>query len=147
MKNCIEIFKKNDKAKIPQKATACSAGWDLFACLDHELTLFSGDTFLVPTGVAAALPSSDYVGLIFARSGLGAKFGVSLPNGVGVIDSDYRGEIFVSLKNFGKNNYVISPGDRIAQLVVLPICNFPLVEVSSLSNTERGESGFGSTGK
>jgi dUTP pyrophosphatase len=145
LKNYIEILRKKSNAVLPKKATEGSAGFDLHACLETCRVLAPGDIFLTPTGISLGLPGSGYVGLIFARSGLGTK-NISLPNGVGVIDSDYRGEIFVSLKNFGTTSYTITPNDRIAQLVILPISNLPFREVTKLENTARGEAGFGSTG-
>ena len=130
---------------LPSRATAGSAGWDLYACLEEELTVAPRQLVTIPTGIAMALPGPEYVGLIFARSGLGVKHGISLSNGVGVIDSDYRGEIRVGLMNHGPADYVIQPGDRIAQLVVLPVALPQLVEAASLEDTARGEGGFGST--
>lgn len=100
-----------------------------------------------PTGLAIALPSADYVALVFARSGLGIKQGVCLANGVGVIDSDYRGEIGVGLVNLGDNPYTVRPGDRIAQLMVTPVVRPTVVPVSELDETDRGAGGFGSTGR
>ena len=101
----------------------------------------------IPTGIAIALPSADYVALVFARSGLGIKHGVALSNGVGVIDSDYRGEIRVGLTNLSDVPYTVQPGDRIAQLMVTPVVRPALVQVEELDETQRGTGGFGSTGK
>ena len=101
----------------------------------------------LPTGIAIALPSADYVALVFARSGLGVKHGVALANGVGVIDSDYRGEIRVGLVNQSDVPYTIQPGDRVAQLAVMPVVQARLERVETLDETERGAGGFGSTGK
>ena len=101
----------------------------------------------IPTGIAIALPSAEYVALVFARSGLGIKHGVTLSNGVGVIDSDYRGEIRVGLTNLSDTPYTVSPGDRIAQLAVMPVVQARLEVCGSLDETERGQGGFGSTGK
>lgn len=145
--NCIKIIKKRAKAILPARATNGSAGLDLFACIDEKIILEPGQSVLVPTGVAIELPSADMAAFIFARSGLSVKFGVALSNSVGVVDSDYRGEIFVSLKNFSNNSYEIKCFERIAQLIVMPVCCLPLMEVVELSDTFRGESGFGSTGK
>jgi dUTP pyrophosphatase len=131
----------------PYYATSGSAGMDLPACLDRPLTINPGERVAVPTGIAISIPSHDYVGLIFARSSLGYKKGITLPNAVGVIDSDYRGEIFVALTNISDSPYVINPGERIAQLVIMPVCIAQLEVVDSLSDTERGEGAFGSTGK
>ena len=114
--------------------------------MEEEITLRPGDLAVIPTGIAIGLPGPDYVALVFARSGLGVKHGISLSNGVGVIDSDYRGEIQVGLCNLGNQPYTIRPEERIAQLVVTPVCLLPLEEVEVLDETGRGEGGFGSTG-
>ena len=146
MQTTLKIQKKNPKAILPKRATEGSAGMDLYACMEEEITLRPGDLAVIPTGIAIGLPGPDYVALVFARSGLGAKHGISLSNGVGVIDSDYRGEIQVGLCNLGNQPYTIRPEERIAQLVVTPVCLLPLEEVEVLDETGRGEGGFGSTG-
>lgn len=146
MQTTLKIQKKNPKAILPKRATEGSAGMDLYACMEEEITLRPGDLAVIPTGIAIGLPGSDYVALVFARSGLGVKHGISLSNGVGVIDSDYRGEIQVGLCNLGNQPYTIRPEERIAQLVVTPVCLLPLEEVEVLDETGRGEGGFGSTG-
>lgn len=128
-------------------ATPGAAAMDLCACIGAPLELQPGALCSVPSGVAVALPSSDYVALVFARSGLGTKHGVALSNGVGVIDSDYRGEISMGLTNLSPVPYTIQPGDRVAQLAVLPVARPGLRFVEELSATARGEGGFGSTGK
>ena len=120
---------------------------DLCACVDEAVTLNAGERRLVPTGIAIALPSPEYVALVFARSGLGIKRGVCLSNGVGVIDSDYRGEIGVGLVNLGDAPYTVQPGDRIAQLMVVPVVQPAVTVVDDLDETERGAGGFGSTGR
>ena len=132
---------------LPKFATAGAACMDLCACIDAPVTLEAGARALIPTGIAIALPSADYVALVFARSGLGIKQGVCLSNGVGVIDSDYRGEIGVGLVNLGQSAYTVQPGDRIAQLMVTPVVQPTVVQVSELDNTDRGAGGFGSTGR
>lgn len=132
---------------LPKFATAGAACMDLCACIDAPVTLEAGARALIPTGIAIALPSADYVALVFARSGLGIKQGVCLSNGVGVIDSDYRGEIGVGLVNLGQSAYTVRPGDRIAQLMVTPVVQPTVVQVSALDNTDRGAGGFGSTGR
>ena len=132
---------------LPKFATAGAACMDLCACVDAPVTLEAGARALIPTGIAIALPSADYVALVFARSGLGIKQGVCLSNGVGVIDSDYRGEIGVGLVNLGQSAYTVRPGDRIAQLMVTPVVQPTVVQVSELDNTDRGAGGFGSTGR
>ena len=132
---------------LPKFATAGAACMDLCACLDEAVTLQAGERRLIPTGIAIALPSADYVALVFARSGLGIKQGVCLSNGVGVIDSDYRGELRVALFNESDTDYTIRDGDRIAQLMVTPVVQPTVVQVSELDDTGRGAGGFGSTGR
>ena len=132
---------------LPHFATGGAACMDLCACMDESITLNAGERHLVPTGIAIALPSAEYVALVFARSGLGIKKGVCLSNGVGVIDSDYRGEIGVGLVNLGDAPYTVQPGDRIAQLIVVPVVQPTLTVVDTLDETERGAGGFGSTGR
>lgn len=143
----LNFCKISEKARTPKKATSGSAGADLCACIDSPITLEPGKRVLVPTGIAIALPESNYAAFIFARSGLGVKHGITLSNGVGVIDSDYRGELRVGLCNLGDEPYTIKCGERIAQLVVMKVENFSFSEVPSLDSTERGTGGFGSTGR
>ena len=131
----------------PFYASAGAAAMDLCACMDEAVVLAPRSLVSIPTGIAIALPSADYVALIFARSGLGVKHGVSLSNGVGVIDSDYRGELRVGLTNLSDTPYTVQPGDRIAQLAVMPVVQAELERVDSLDDTGRGTGGFGSTGK
>ena len=132
---------------LPRFATAGAACMDLCACIDEAVTLAAGERRLVPTGIAIALPSADYVALVFARSGMGFRHGIALSNGVGVIDSDYRGEISVGLVNLSQDSYTIQPGDRIAQLMVTPVVRPVLVQAEELDETDRGAGGFGSTGR
>ena len=143
----LKIKKLKENAKVPARATAGSAGMDLYACIDEPKTLAPGKLLLIPTGIAIELPSAEYVAYIFARSGLGIKHGICLANGVGVVDSDYRGEVCVGLCNVSDEEYTINPFERIAQMVISPVSLMPTVEVTELSSTERGEGGFGSTGK
>lgn len=131
----------------PHFATAGAAAMDLCACIDAPVTLAPGARTLVPTGIAIALPDTQHVALVFARSGLGIKKGICLSNGVGVIDSDYRGQIGVGLVNLSDEDYTIQPGDRIAQLMVVPVVQPVLTFVEELDETERGQGGFGSTGR
>ncbi len=131
----------------PFYASAGAAAMDLCACVDEPVTVEPRALVSIPTGIAIALPSAEYVALVFARSGLGIKHGITLSNGVGVIDSDYRGEIRVGLTNLSDTAYTISPGDRIAQLAVMPVVQARLEVCGSLDETERGQGGFGSTGK
>lgn len=142
----LKIKKVHENAVIPHRATEGSAGLDLCACIDEPITLAGGETALIPTGLAIALPSAQYGAFVFARSGLSIKHGIGLLNSVGVIDSDYRGEIKVGVINQIKEAYTIQPGERIAQLVVMPVSVMPVEEAESLDETERGSGGFGSTG-
>ena len=132
---------------LPQFATPGSAAMDLRACLDGPVTLQAGARAVIPTGLAMALPSADYVALVFARSGLGIKKGVCLSNGVGVIDSDSRGEIAVGLVNLSGEDYTVQPGDRIAQLMVVPVVQPTVTLADELDETDRGSGGLGSTGR
>ena len=131
----------------PFYATAGAAAMDLCACVDAPVEVAPRALVSIPTGIAIALPSAEYVAPVFARSGLGIKHGIALSNGVGVIDSDYRGQLTVGLVNHGDVPYTIQPGDRIAQLMVLPILRPTLTVVEDLDETERGSGGFGSTGR
>ena len=131
----------------PYYATPGAAAMDLHACLDEPVTIPSGGRAVIPTGIAIALPSPDFVALIFARPGLGVKFGIAPSNCVGVIDSDYRGEIKVGLQNSGDKDYTIRPGDRIAQMAILPVVQAELEQADELDETARGIGGFGSTGR
>ncbi len=140
------IKKVREQAVTPTRGSVESAGLDISACIDEPFTLEPWQKTLIPTGIAVALPSGT-VGLMCGRSGLGTKFGVSLSNGVGVIDSDYRGELHVGLVNRSDTPYVIKPSERIAQLLVVPIMLPTVVLTDSLDETERGENGLGSTGR
>lgn len=139
--------KVRENAIIPKRATAGSAGLDLCACIDEPLTVKAGERAVIPSGIAIALESNEVVALVFARSGLAIKHGISLSNSVGVIDSDYRGEICVGIINTSRDDYTVNPGERIAQLVLTPVIPAEPVEVESLDETERGAGGFGSTGR
>lgn len=130
----------------PFYASAGAAAMDLHACTDTPVTIPAGQRAVIPTGIAIALPSADYVALVFARSGLGIKHGVAPANCVGVIDSDYRGEILVGLQNSGDTDYTVSPGDRIAQLMITPVVQAHIQLVEELDQTDRGSGGLGSTG-
>ena len=144
--NVLKIFKKNLKAKIPSRATEGSAGMDLCACIEDKIEINPGDLVKIPTGIAISIPK-EYAAFIFPRSGLAVKHGITLANCVGVVDSDYRGEVCVGLCNVGKNSYTVSPDERIAQMIIMKTELLPIVQVSSLDSTARGEGGFGSTGK
>lgn len=141
-------FKKlRPNAIIPKSATAQSAGLDLHACIEQPITIPVGSSVTIPCGVGCCPERADVVMLIFIRSSLGRKYGLTLANSVGVIDSDYRGEILVPIINHGQEPYTIQPGERFAQMVITPLI-FPLVEeADELPASERGLGGFGSTGK
>lgn len=143
----LKIKKINENAVVPSRATKGSAGMDLYACITEPITLQPFERITVPTGIAVALPSNEYAVFIFARSGLGIKHGISLSNGVGVIDSDYRGEICVGLQNLSNTSYTINPNDRIAQMVAMPVAIPEITIVKQMDETERNTGGFGSTGK
>lgn len=142
----LQLKKTDQNAIIPTRGTPDSAGLDLYACLGDELTLAPRDQSVVSTGIAVALPAQT-VGLVFGRSGLGINHGITLSNSVGVIDADYRGEIKVGLINQSDEAYTIKPGDRIAQLVIMPIVLPELKLVEELAPTPRADAGFGSTGR
>ena len=146
MNNEIKVIKLHKQAKLPVYGSAEAAGADLHACIDEPITVGPGQTAWVPTGIALEVPKGC-AGLIYARSGMAAKRGLAPANKVGVIDSDYRGEVKVVLLNHGNEPQMIEPGERIAQLVITPVLTPEYVEVESLSDTERGFGGFGSTGK
>jgi len=145
-------FTKVERAGItfdvtPRYGTEGSAGCDLVAALSDPPTLAPGERSAVPTGICVHIGTPSLVGLVCARSGLALKHGISLPNGVGVIDSDYTGELLVALANASSLPYTINPGDRIAQLLFVPVERAVFEEVASLEETARGSGGFGSTGK
>jgi dUTP pyrophosphatase len=131
---------------LPHYATEGSAGLDLRACIDGPLTLAPGQTELVPTGLAIHLEDAGYAAVILPRSGLGHRHGVVLGNLVGLIDSDYQGQLMVSCWNRGGTAYTISPGERIAQMVVVPVVQVALEIVEEFTASERGSGGFGSSG-
>lgn len=132
---------------FPAYATPGSAGMDLRACIDAPVTIPAGDRSMIPTGLAIALPGPEWVALVYARSGLAIKHGLAPANCVGVIDSDYRGELVVGLLNSSKEDYTIEPGERVAQLVIMPVTQAEITVTDTLDETERGAGGFGSTGK
>ena len=140
-------FKKLDsRATIPTYGTDLSAGADLRAVLDAPATIEPGESVLIHTGIATAIPEG-FVGLVYARSGIACKRGLAPSNKVGVIDADYRGEIMVSLHNHGTTEQTINPDERIAQMVVTPFIHCEYEETDNLDDTERGAGGFGSTGR
>ena len=145
MKINIEIKKLNDNAVIPTYGSEYSAGADLYALSDVPVRIEPGETKLIHTGLALAIPDG-LVGLVFARSGLATKQGIAPANKVGVIDSDYRGELMVSVYNQSNESRIIENGDRIAQICIVPYYTAEFVQTDSLPETVRGEGGFGSTG-
>lgn len=143
----INMKKLNPSAVLPRRATEGSAGCDLHACINESVVIRAGETVKIPTGLAIELPSNELVALVFARSGLGIKHNITPANCVGVIDSDYRGEIIVGLQNSSQVDFTIEPNDRIAQLVITPVVPVEFTEVEQLGETGRAAGGFGSTGK
>ena len=146
MEDKIPVVKVRENAEIPERATRESAAVDLKACIDEAVTIAPGASVTIPTGIALEVPEGCGA-FIFARSGLGIRHGIALSNGVGVIDADYRGEICVGLHNHSDESYTVNPGDRIAQMAIMPVIMAGFFEAESLSVTERGTGGFGSTGK
>ena len=146
MNNTIKVIKLHPQAKLPTYGSVEAAGADIYACLDAPVTVDPGDTVWIPTGIALEVPKGC-AGLIYARSGMAVKRNLAPANKVGVVDSDYRGEIKVVLLNHGKVAQTIEPGERIAQFVITPVLT-PVYElVEELTGTDRGFGGFGSTGK
>lgn len=143
----VKILDERIREYLPQYSTTGSAGLDLRACTDEKMTINPGDTVLIPTGLAINIADPGYAAVILPRSGLGHKNGIVLGNLVGLIDSDYQGQLFVSIWNRGKETFELNPFDRIAQLVVIPVVQVDLNIVDDFEETERGAGGFGSTGK
>ena len=146
MKHQIRVQILREGAVLPTYGSALAAGADLCACLPEAVSIAPGKTVMIPTGLAMEIPEG-YAGLIYARSGLACKRDLAPANKVGVIDADYRGEIIVALHNHGEVPQTVSPGDRIAQLVIAACPQAEFLPTQSLSETRRGEGGFGSTGK
>ena len=142
----IKVKKLREGAVLPTYGTVCSAGADLYACLEADVVIEPGQTKKIPTGLAMELPTGC-AGLIYARSSLGTKRGLAPANKVGVVDSDYRGEFMVFLHNHGSEPQTIRHGDRVAQLLITPVFTPGFVEAAELSDTARGAGGFGSTGR
>jgi dUTP pyrophosphatase len=143
----LKILDERLRNHLPAYATAGSAGLDLRACIEHVLTLEPGKTELIPTGMAIHLADPGYAALILPRSGLGHKHGIVLGNLVGLIDSDYQGQLLVSCWNRSKEPFILNPMERIAQLVIVPVAQASFSVVDEFDASERGEGGFGSTGK
>ncbi len=143
----LSVKKLRPGALLPKRATAGSAGYDLYACLEEPLTIPAGETRMVPTGIAIDVGSPELAAFVFARSGIAVKHGVAPANCVGVVDSDYRGELMVGLHNHSAADYTIQPEERVAQLVLMPVAIPEVQECAELTETGRGQGGFGSTGK
>jgi len=143
----IKILNERMRDQLPHYATPGSAGLDLRACLDAPITLEPGETKLVPTGLAIHVADPGYAALILPRSGLGHKHGIVLGNLVGLIDSDYQGELMISTWNRGHTTFTLNPLERLAQLVIVPVVQAQFKIVEEFAASERGEGGFGSTGK
>ncbi|WP_186122752.1 dUTP diphosphatase [Burkholderia gladioli] len=147
MKLDLKILDARMRDYLPNYATPGSAGLDLRACLDAPIPLKPGDTALVPTGLAIHVADPGYAALILPRSGLGHKYGIVLGNLVGLIDSDYQGQLMVSTWNRGQGEFVLNPFERLAQLVIVPVVQASFNIVEDFAQSERGEGGFGSTGR
>jgi dUTP pyrophosphatase len=143
----IKILDARMTDQLPAYATSGSAGLDLRACIAEPLTIQPGTTHLIPTGLAIHLADSGYAAMILPRSGLGHKHGIVLGNLVGLIDSDYQGELMVSTWNRGSTEFVLNPMDRLAQLIIVPVLQVGFNVVTEFDSSVRGEGGFGSTGK
>ena len=143
----VRILDERIRSNLPAYGTSGSAGLDLRACIDEPLTLRPGDSALIPSGLAIHLADPGLAAIVIPRSGLGHKHGIVLGNLVGLIDSDYQGQVFVSCWNRGKEPFVVNPLERIAQLVVVPVVQVALNVVESFEESARGAGGFGSTGK
>ncbi len=140
----IKILREN--ISLPKYATAGSAAFDLVSASEAPIVVPAGKRVLIPTGIAISLPENT-VAVISARSGLSAKKGITAANGIGVIDSDYRGEIFFSAANISDEDYTVTPGERVAQMMIMPVLTANFIVCDELDETERGAGGFGSTGK
>ena len=143
----VKILDERIKERMPRYATDGSAGMDLHALLDAPLTLAPGDCELVRTGLSIHIADPGLAGMILPRSGLGHKHGIVLGNLVGLIDSDYQGELMISVWNRGESEFVLEPGERLAQYVLVPVVQAELVEVSEFEASQRGEGGFGHSGR
>ncbi|MEN9945680.1 MAG: hypothetical protein RLZZ293_66 [Pseudomonadota bacterium] len=144
----IKILDQQIQAYLPQYATKGSAGLDLHACINEAITIQPNQTELIPTGIAIHIQNPNLCGMILPRSGLGHKHGIVLGNLVGLIDSDYQGQLFISIWNRSNNVFILNPFERIAQLVIVPVvqAEFSLVTEFNQQDSERGSGGFGSTG-
>jgi dUTP pyrophosphatase len=143
----VKIIDERMRTQLPQYATHGSAGLDLRACLNEPIDIAPGQTVLVPTGIAIFINDPNYCAMILPRSGLGHKHGIVLGNLVGLIDSDYQGQLMVSTWNRGSNNFRLEPMERLAQLVIVPVLQIEWAIVDEFESSARGDGGFGSTGK
>ena len=144
--NSVRVKKLHPNAVLPTYGSAEAAGADLYACLEEAVTIAPGEVYRVPTGIALEVPKGC-AGLVYARSSMGAKRGLAPANKVGVVDSDYRGEVKVVLLNHSNQPQTLQPGERVAQFVITPVLQPVYEEVEELTDTDRGQGGFGSTGK
>ena len=144
--NAVRVKILKEGAKLPTYGSAQAAGADLYACLEASVTIAPGETAFIPTGIALEVPE-NCAGLIYARSGLACKRGLAPANKVGVVDSDYRGEIMVALHNHGSISQTVEHGERVAQFVITPVLTPVYEAAEDLSDTQRNQGGFGSTGK
>lgn len=142
----LKIKKMKDNAILPTRGSEQAAGIDLYACIDAPITIEPGQTVMFSSGIACEFPEGFW-GMVVPRSSVGIKRHLTLPNNVGVIDNDYRNEIFIAFTNVGDKPEVVNPGERVAQMILLPYYTYNIVEAQELSSTERGEGGIGSTGK
>lgn len=142
----VKIKILREGVSLPKYATPGSAAFDLVSASDESIVVPAGKRVLIPTGIAISLPENT-VAVISARSGLSAKKGITAANGIGVIDSDYRGEIFFSAANISSEDYTVTPGERVAQMMIMPVLRANFIACDELDETERGAGGFGSTGK
>ena len=148
MKNiAVKILDPRMKDQLPAYATPGSAGLDLRACIDEPITIQAGQTVLIPTGLAIHLADPNYAAMILPRSGMGHKNGIVLGNLVGLIDSDYQGQLMVSTWNRGSKEFTLQPMERLAQLIIVPVVQVGFEVVEEFGDSARGEGGFGSTGK
>lgn len=141
----LKFKKMKPNAIIPTRGSDEAAGVDLYACIDTQVTIYPGETYVIGSGVAFE-PPKGYFGAVVPRSSVGIKRNLTLPNNVGVIDNDYRGEIMLAFHNIGNQPETVNPGERVAQLVLLPYITCPIEEIEDLTETVRGEGGIGSTG-
>lgn len=143
----LKIKLVREGAQLPKRETPGSAGHDLRACITEDIVIPAGGSVRIPTGIAIEMENANYVAIIASRSSMAYKYGIAMGNGIGVIDSDYRGEISVFLRNNSDTDFVVHPGDRVAQLLLMPVDLPKIVEADELSETQRGAGGFGSTGR